>query len=165
MEIVYVVIRYLIDINHQRFLGATISVIITSCPNFSFSATMAVLDVNSSFTCMQQCFHGFTKNVQILPEKYLIIRHYMFNQGNKIALNTTGTSQGLKLTLNVETEEYMSGPASGSGAFVSIQLLMSLLFCPLLSILIYNCQFLSILFAFLHIYYRFCYMTLLKSHR
>ena len=35
---------------------------------------------------------------------------------------TTGTSQGLKLTLNVETEEYMSGPASGSGAFVSNKL-------------------------------------------
>ena len=37
-------------------------------------------------------------------------------------LPTTGTSQGLKLTLNVETDEYMSGPASGSGAFVSTKL-------------------------------------------
>ena len=34
----------------------------------------------------------------------------------------TGTSHGLKLTLNVETDEYMSGPASGSGAFVSTKL-------------------------------------------
>ena len=32
---------------------------------------------------------------------------------------TAGTSQGLKLTLNLETDEYMAGPASGSGAFVS----------------------------------------------
>ena len=39
---------------------------------------------------------------------------------NLFNFKTAGTSQGLKLTLNVETEEYMSGPASGSGAFVSI---------------------------------------------
>ena len=37
-------------------------------------------------------------------------------------LPSTGTSQGLKLTLNVETDEYMSGPASGTGAFVSTKL-------------------------------------------
>ena len=34
-------------------------------------------------------------------------------------IQSAGTSQGLKLTLNVETDEYMAGPASGSGAFVS----------------------------------------------
>ena len=38
---------------------------------------------------------------------------------NLFDLKTAGTSQRLKLTLNVETEEYMAGPASGSGAFVS----------------------------------------------
>ena len=39
-------------------------------------------------------------------------------------MNTTGTSQGLKLTLDVQTDEYMSGPESGSGALVSIVLIL-----------------------------------------
>ena len=41
---------------------------------------------------------------------------------HKVLTLMTGTSHGLKLTLNVETDEYMSGPTSGSGAFVSTQL-------------------------------------------
>ena len=31
-----------------------------------------------------------------------------------------GTGQGLKLTLNVESEEYMAGPLSGLGVLVSL---------------------------------------------
>ena len=31
-----------------------------------------------------------------------------------------GTGQGLKLTLNVENEEYMAGPLSGLGVLVSL---------------------------------------------
>ena len=53
-----------------------------------------------------------------IPETDLFSRLVL----NTIFLHTIGTSQGLKLTLNVETEEYMSGPASGSGAFVSTNL-------------------------------------------
>ena len=33
--------------------------------------------------------------------------------------STTGTGQGLKLTMNIEYEEYMSGPLSGTGIMVS----------------------------------------------
>ena len=39
-------------------------------------------------------------------------------------MHTTGTSPGLKLTLDVQTDEYMSGPESGSGALVSIVLML-----------------------------------------
>ena len=42
-----------------------------------------------------------------------------FIQSATYSKYTAGTSQGLKLTLNLETDEYMAGPASGSGAFVS----------------------------------------------
>ena len=33
-------------------------------------------------------------------------------------MNFRGTGQGLRLTLNIEADEYMAGPLSGSGAMV-----------------------------------------------
>ena len=32
----------------------------------------------------------------------------------------SGTGQGLKLTLNIEKDEYMSGPLAGSGTMVGV---------------------------------------------
>ena len=60
----------------------------------------------------------------ILLNKFTLshIGHLSHKNTNYYVLDTTGTSQGLKLTLNVETEEYMAGPVSGSGALVRTKL-------------------------------------------
>ena len=42
-------------------------------------------------------------------------------------ISTAGAAQGLKLTLNVERDEYMAGPISGSGVMVDID--STLLMC------------------------------------
>ena len=42
-------------------------------------------------------------------------------------ISTAGAAQGLKLTLNVERDEYMAGPMSGSGVMVNID--STLLMC------------------------------------
>ena len=46
---------------------------------------------------------------------------YFFQQLKKqgyFSVNIVGTGQGLRLTLNIEADEYMAGPLSGSGAMV-----------------------------------------------